>query len=178
MRNSMIRNLEMSNYRQIHTQIWKEDWFIELSAQDKLLFIYLFSNDNSNLVGLYKISIRVIAFETGLDPDYINQALARFESAQRVIYREGIIWIVHMWRYHNNASPKVQTRIKNDLEYIPDLPIKHWYQYYQDTGLYSIDEQLIQYPYSIDTRSEEANLNLTKLKQEETKTEAQNPAAA
>ena len=157
----------MANYRQIHTTIWKDDWFIELSSQDKLLFIYLFSNDNSNLVGLYKISKRVIANETGIDQEYISQALARFEADKRIVFRDSIIWIVHMWRYHNNASPKVQARIKNDLELIPDLPIKHWYQYYQDTGIFNISEELIPYPYSIDTTSEETKLNLTKLKQEE-----------
>jgi len=129
----------MANYRQIHTKIWKDDWFVELPIPDKLLFIYLFGNDNSNLTGLYKISLRVMAFETGLDADYVTQALKRFEDDKRIVYRDNIIWIVHMWKYHNSASPLVQARIMNDLETIPDVPIKYWYQNYQDTGEFNIE---------------------------------------
>ena len=164
----------MAGYRQIHTQIWKDDWFIELSPDEKLLFIYLFSNESSNLVGLYKISTRVIANETGLNTDFIMAALKAFEDNHRVVYRDGIIWIVHMWRYHNNASPKVQSRIRSDLELIPDAPIKRWYQFYQDTGTFNTSEELIQYPYSIDTTSHESNLNLTELNLTELKKEESN----
>jgi len=54
----------MANYRQIHTQIWRDNWFLELRPDEKLLFIYLFSNDNSNLAGIYEIHESIIALET------------------------------------------------------------------------------------------------------------------
>ena len=45
----------MANYRQIHTQIWRDNWFLDLEADEKLLLIYLFSNDNSNQAGIYEL---------------------------------------------------------------------------------------------------------------------------
>jgi len=52
----------MADYRQIHTRIWKDSWFIELEPCDKLLFIYLFSNERASVSGIYDISIKVMAF--------------------------------------------------------------------------------------------------------------------
>lgn len=36
----------MANYRQIHTQIWRDNWFLDLEADEKLLFIYLSGGGN------------------------------------------------------------------------------------------------------------------------------------
>ena len=70
----------MANYRQIHTQIWRDNWFLDLEADEKLLFIYLFSNDNSNLAGLYELHEKIIALETGLAKERIHEIIAKFEG--------------------------------------------------------------------------------------------------
>ena len=44
----------MAAYRQIHNQIRKYSWFLKLNPNLKLLFIYLFSNERSELSGLTK----------------------------------------------------------------------------------------------------------------------------
>ena len=145
----------MADYRQIHTLIWKDDWFVELTPNEKLLFIYLFSNSNSNLGGLYKISLKVMEFETGLSKEVIELTLQKFELSQRIVYRDGIIWVVHMSRYHSHDSPKVQIKIRNDLDLIPECPVKMAYLYYQNTGKYSMDTVSIQYQYCIVNKEEE-----------------------
>ena len=62
----------MANYRQIHTQIWRDNWFLDLEPDEKLLFIYLFSNDSTNLAGLYEIHQRVINWKR----DWTKNALS------------------------------------------------------------------------------------------------------
>ena len=47
---------KMANFRAIHTQIWKDEWFVDLTINQKVLFIYLFSNEASSFTGLYKIT--------------------------------------------------------------------------------------------------------------------------
>jgi hypothetical protein len=123
----------MANYRQIHVSIWKDEWFLDLEPRDKLLFIYLFSNENASLSGLYKLPMKVIAFETGLEVKYITDALARFSKANKVHYENGIVWVVNMRRYHETKSSKVQQRISNDIVSIPDCPLKIRYQQSMDT---------------------------------------------
>jgi hypothetical protein len=122
----------MADYRQIHTHIWKDGWFLDLSADDKLLFIYLFSNERTSVAGIYELAPRVMAFETGLEQAAITKALQRFSQAGKVHYANGILWIVNMRKYNANPSPRVHDRICSDLAKIPDSQLKRRYIEYYD----------------------------------------------
>jgi hypothetical protein len=117
----------MANYRQIHTQIWRDNWFLELKPDEKLLFIYLFSNDSSNLAGIYEIHESIIALETGLRLSRIREILAKLEASNKVHYGNGIVWIVNMRKYHSNASEKIQKNIDAAIYDIQDCEIKKRY---------------------------------------------------
>ena len=132
----------MANYRQIHTQIWRDDWFFSLESKEKLLFMYLFANDSASLSGIYKLPLAIIAFETGLSPQFVERSLAKFEASEKVIYRDGIVWVVNMSKYHNYKSPKVDVRVSSDIEAIPEGAIKN---------SYLIKLGLIQYAEGMDT---------------------------
>jgi len=119
----------MANYRQIHVSIWKDEWFLDLDPREKLLFIYLFSNESTSLAGIYKIPLKVIAFETCLDTEYVLGAIDKFSQAGKVHYDNGIVWVVNMWRYHESKSPKVQQRKDTDIASIPDCALKIQYLY-------------------------------------------------
>lgn len=131
----------MANYRQIHVSIWKDEWFLDLEPDEKLLFVYLFSNESTSLSGIYKIALRVICFETGLSAEEVTATLDKFTQADKVHYEDGIVWITNMRKYHPTKSPKVQTRILEDVISIPDTPIKIRYL-----------ERDIPYRYPIDTQ--------------------------
>jgi len=142
----------MANYRQIHVSIWKDEWFLELDADEKLLFIYLFSNELASLAGIYKIPLRVIAFETSLEASYIREKLDDFERAGKVIYRDGIVWVINMRKY-NGGSEKVEQRVQKDVDDIPDCWLKQVYLAYFNLG--------IPYAYGMDTIAyiNEMNIN-------------------
>ena len=97
----------MADYRQIHTKIWKDTWFLQLPAEDKLLFIYLFSNESTSVAGIYELPVMAMAFETGLSIEYVTEALERFREAGKVYYENGIVWVVNLRKYNANPSPKV-----------------------------------------------------------------------
>lgn len=143
----------MADFRQIHTQIWKDEWFMDLSNDGKLLFIYLFSNENSNMAGIYKLPLRVAEFETGLSKDTIQELLNQFEIQERAVYRDGIVWVVHMRRYHSSESGTVLKNITASLEIIPECLIKKAYTHYQDKGKFSLDTLCISYAYDTDMQS-------------------------
>lgn len=117
----------MANYRQIHTKIWRDNWFLELDADEKLLFIYLFSNDNTNLAGIYELNERIIQLETGLDKTRIREILNKFESENKVHFQGGIVWIVNMQKYHTSTGEKVRRGVEITLEGIPDCELKQKY---------------------------------------------------
>lgn len=137
----------MADYRQIHTCIWKDSWFIELPQEYKLLFIYLFSNERANLTGLYDLSLRVIEFEAGLSMDVIQAGLERFERDGKVYYHDGMVWVPTLLRHNarNVTSPKIQTHIHGVINSTRDCWLKaKWIECYNA----SVPEQ-----YHMDTLS-------------------------
>ena len=77
----------MSNkLRSISTGIWCDTWFESLSPSEKLLFIYLITNERTNMLGIYEISINKISFDTGINKDIILKALKGFETIKKVRY--------------------------------------------------------------------------------------------
>jgi len=95
----------MANYRQIHTKIWRDNWFLELDTDEKLLFIYLFSNDNSNLAGIYELNERIIQLETGLDKNRITGILSRFARDKNVFYQTRSKYFKHFTKGKKKTSP-------------------------------------------------------------------------
>jgi hypothetical protein len=116
----------MANYRQIHVSIWKDEWFLELEPDEKLLFIYLFSNESASLSGLYKLALKVICFETCLEKAFVLKTLKKFEQADKVYYREGVVWVKNMAKY-NKGSAKVELRVIADVNNVPDCELKRMY---------------------------------------------------
>ena len=116
----------MANYRQIHDKIWTDEWFLDLDPAGKLLFIYLFSNNRANLMGLYDIPIKVICFETDLEKQTVVTLLDQFATDGKVFYEDGYVWIVNLFRYNANnpGSPKTQAHIRKTLDELPDIPLK------------------------------------------------------
>ena len=125
----------MADYRQIHTKIWKDGWFLDLCTEDKLLFIYLFSNERASLAGLYDLPIKVIEFETGIPLEQVKTSLGRFEKAGKVRCIDGWVWIPNLIRYNarNIESPKIQIHLKSLIAEIPDCKLKQaWIEYYNN----------------------------------------------
>ena len=58
-------------FRKIDTCIWKDPWFENLSPNEKLAFIYFWSNDYCNAAGIYEISKNRINFDLGYGIDTV-----------------------------------------------------------------------------------------------------------
>lgn len=117
----------MANYRQIHVSIWKDEWFLDLEPQEKLLFVYLFSNESTSLAGIYKIAFKVICFETGMEPAFVTRTLKKFAKQNKVFYQDGVVWVTNMRGYHETSSERVQQRIRKDVDSLPDCDVKTMY---------------------------------------------------
>jgi hypothetical protein len=56
----------MAKYRPVYTCIWKDPDFEELNDQEKLLFLYLITNESTTVSGVYPISYRTIGNECNI----------------------------------------------------------------------------------------------------------------
>lgn len=117
----------MAKYRQVHTHIWKDGWFLELDPAYKLFFIYLFTNERASISGIYELPKRVMAFESGLTFTEIDEAFEIFQDAGKAYRDDDIVLVVNLRKYHETKSPKVQTAIASDIDAIKDCKLKGIY---------------------------------------------------
>ena len=108
----------MAKYRPIKTQFWTDDWVSSLSAQEKLLYLYLITNPATTLCGIYRVSVRYLVFETGLTQKEVESCLKRFRADGKVAHADGWI-IIKNFEKHQTKSPKILEGIKRELAEIP-----------------------------------------------------------
>lgn len=130
----------MAEYRQIHTRIWKDSWFLGLEPAHKLLFIYLFGNERASVAGIYELPLPVICFETGLEAAVVQTGLDIFVQAGKVFYEKDVIWVVNLRKYNDSGSSKVRVKIDKDVAAVPAGPIKTLYSEHYQSG-YPIQRQ-------------------------------------
>lgn len=122
----------MADYRQIHVLIWDDDWFCQLSSDDKVVFIWLFSNRRASVSGLYQFTEFICSRETGLPIENVKSSIKRL-VADKKIYVEGEwVWVKNLRKYNYYKNDNADKRIKKDLDQLPDNGLKHAYiEYYK-----------------------------------------------
>lgn len=90
----------MAKNRMINTRFWDDSWVVGLDPLEKLLYLYLLTNAATSLTGCYELTLRRIAFDTGLDETAIKNILKRFESDKKVSYVNGWV-VIHKYEEHN-----------------------------------------------------------------------------
>jgi hypothetical protein len=110
-------------FRQFHLGFWTSADVEDLDPIEKLLYAYMITSPKSNMEGVYKTTMRRIAFETGIDKDMIMRISARFEAAGigGVYNGESGVWIVasHAPQFMN-SSPNVKTYFHANMADLPE----------------------------------------------------------
>jgi len=97
----------MSKLRSVSTSFWSDPFIEESDPNEKLLFLYLITNEKTNMLGIYEASVKKISFETGLKEEVVLKSLANFEKLNKV-KRMGnwIILVNYMKHQHYNTNMK------------------------------------------------------------------------
>ena len=128
------------NARLLKTKFWTDAYICALPPDGKLLYLYLLSAPATNVSGTYEISIRQMAFDSGLPDTVCIQYMSRFQADSRLLYVDGWVTIRNFGRHQNWTSETIQKCIKNQIELAPDS-----HKAYIRHG-YSIDTPTIPHP--------------------------------
>jgi len=105
--------------RYLNTKFWDDNYIVKLDPIEKLLFVYFLTNPLANLIGVYEISLRRIAFDTGVEEEIIENILKRFDDVDKIKYKNGYIVIKNFTKYQKN-NPKINKGIQILLDEIPE----------------------------------------------------------
>lgn len=108
----------MANQRLVNTNFWKDTYVIDLDPVQKLLFLYFLTNPNTTLAGVYEISIRQVAFDTGIDKDMVEKILKKFTDDGKMMYQNS--WLVlHNFVKHQRLNPSIVRGIEKAVAELP-----------------------------------------------------------
>lgn len=106
-------------YRQIDTATWDDPWFAELEPDAKLLFLYMLTNRRSTAAGVFEITERAMAFETGLTVKRVTDVLESISSRVRWWPEYQTVWVRNFLR-HQAPSPNLFKSAWNEMLDQPD----------------------------------------------------------
>lgn len=138
--------------RLVNERFWIDPYSANLDPIEKLMFLYLLTNPSTNVVGIYELDTRRMAFETGIDKDMVTKILERFERDKKIVCFEGWVIICKWAKYQNHNSPQVKAGYERILRELPDN-IKQ--------KLQGMDTLYIPYAEGMDTQSYLTLLNST-----------------
>ncbi|MDM8330473.1 hypothetical protein QUW42_09290 [Desulfovibrio piger] len=115
----------MAEYRTIRMAFWNDPFVEELEAEEKLLYLYLFTCPHTNNLGILEVSRRKIAFETGLDVETVNAGLQKLEKAGKIVTDAAFILLTRFIRHQTTTSPKIAQALKGMLAGVSSGKLRH-----------------------------------------------------
>lgn len=109
----------MATQRYINTRIWSDTWFELLDSDEKLLWLYLLTNQQTNLIGIYEIGIRRISFESGIEINRLQTVMKRFQTDRKAFHTDGFIVIPAFLKNQNLANKNMVTSATRLFSEIP-----------------------------------------------------------
>jgi hypothetical protein len=107
----------MSKKRYINTRFWSDTFVVELNPLDRYLFLYLLTNEHTDICGVYELPWKVMSRETGLDDEMLKKMFARLVG--KAYYIDGWVYIKNFAR-HQAVNPKIEEGIKRSIECVPE----------------------------------------------------------
>lgn len=105
-------------YRYVYSTFWDDNFTQSIAPEEKYFYLYTITNPHTNQCGIYQITQRTMAFETGYDIETIDKLLKIFTSYKKIFYNPETseLFVVNWLKYNGTRSPKIAERITNELK--------------------------------------------------------------
>lgn len=72
--------------RCINVRMWSDSWFEALPPDFKLVWVYLLTNEYTNMLGVYELSLKRISYDTGIEKETLSKAFEGFAKDSKAFY--------------------------------------------------------------------------------------------
>lgn len=115
----------MATQRYISTSFWDDKWIRSLDPSERYLYLYLLTNPQTNIAGIYEITIDRVAFDTGYDERTLRPMLKRYAEAGKAYFLNDSWVVIPSWPRHQKAETKATIRRGIDA-ILAELPETIW----------------------------------------------------
>lgn len=145
-------------YHTLKSEIWEDEKIIELSAIEKLIFIYLSTNARCPCSGIYKLSIPTMSFELNIEIKDIKESLETLSKNNLISFDnlKNSVWVQGKIK-HSKIDFKNYVAIKSISNDLDSFKGSSWYgaffdKYpeFIDIAIKLEDMKKIRYPKSLD----------------------------
>lgn len=105
--------------RIVHTRMWNDDLICKLEPKEKLLFVYLLTNERNNLIGTYEISDNRIIADTGLTHKELTEGKTKLELVKKVFFLKGWVKITNHDKYNSFKGSKIAVAKEREFSEVP-----------------------------------------------------------
>jgi hypothetical protein len=103
----------------LDTKFWSDTYISTLEPLEKLLFLYLITNEKTDICGIYELPMKIMMIETDMDKKTIETILEKFGSDNKILYKNGWILLQNFVKHQNFESPTVDNGIRKSLSNLP-----------------------------------------------------------
>ncbi len=110
---------DSAKYRAVLNTFWADMDVLEWVPDEKLFYLWVFTNQHLDICGCYQVSTRVMAHEMGVSIDRIMELIAKFSSENKIRYSfETRELLILNWKKHNEGFFKAEN--KNSIRAISE----------------------------------------------------------
>lgn len=114
----------MARYRKIDPRIWNDAKFSHLSNDAKLLFIYLLTSPQMQMIGAVPMRSESVAAELGFDMERYGIRYQELYDMGIAEYDDrGLYWVKNFLKYNSPDNPKVVISWRECLDFLPECPL-------------------------------------------------------
>lgn len=90
--------------RVIHTKFWTDTYIQSLKPTERLLFIFLISNELIGMTGAYEMNFGYMQYCTGIGQTDIITILDKFQQDRKIAYLDGCVVLVNHLKYQDYSK--------------------------------------------------------------------------
>jgi len=105
--------------RSVNTKFWSDAFVEELETNEKLLFLYLLTNEKTNMLGIYEISVKRISYETGLSYETIKKAFEGFERVRKAFFFDNWVFLPN-WIKNQSMNTNMMKSARKEFNALPN----------------------------------------------------------
>jgi hypothetical protein len=111
--------------RIIHTRFWKDNFISTLTAKEKLVFIYLLTNENVSLSGIYELPDKYVQADLDLNPSELKTIKEKLQKNSKFYFIDGWVKIVNHDKYNCYTGAKTGMAREKEIASVPSKVMEY-----------------------------------------------------